>query len=1426
MLVFTQRGLKPMAFASAIFLLIFLVFADFVYGQTPTPTTNLPCWSRISQRYWVAARNTTGGKVQNGDVVTVALVININDANGGGSNTWPGTCNTSGNTSVYRFRYVQTVPTGTTYATGSLKGLTSRDLVYSGGSTDNVNNLTGNFTDASDLGDDAYVSGSQVVFNLGSGATNAQGGTLSSESKPSQSNGDRLIYQAVYNVTVNAANGSTINLGGGKLYYRNTSGGTTYEYTLPDMFVLVGQNLPTNLPVDTANAITAAERGTFGTLKTTKFGDPMGDVVTGFNFTRQTEVYDNEYSLVAQTTRDARVSPPTTAPSPVNLKTNPSNNATDVVFYTAGGSGAIQGGWDVISDHTRSVNTALGNPLFDAAGLALGKGRMLMVNGSYAPATMFKAPSAGLNENTYYKVSFWIRNICNNCHNPTGISGASGDGNRSNPGVLPNVAFMIDGNIVYTTGQIPYDNPTGAFDNTASRNKWYKREFIYYNQTANSEIELELKNFAPGGGGNDFVIDDIEIHRVLPTITYNENCLETGWDGTLTGTVNSTSIPSNFDWYRWQMSDDGGATWTNVTPATQAVAPLTPANYSVDYAIVNAPSGRKYRLIAATSEANLNDAKFFAGIAVVTVDDCCKTYRIQPIFTNIWSNAANWEVYDPPTSAPLFEWKPTAVPPTSDVRVEVRTNLIQDVNYTIRKCPLVLQPNGVSKLTIAPNITLNFDGGKDGNAYFNSRPVVVQSTAAGTGAIGKMADDSKTYGDDNVTLERYIPGTKRRWNLLTFGVTSPTATIRDGWGGGSRTRVSNSSNYNNNLPLGNPPTPKPNNVPFPTPGDYVAGDATIITGHRHPNASVANSQGFDWWPELIIPKDAQFWTWDYVNSVPKLVTAHRLVTTPSSIRPYDPNGIPDSVNRGTDWYSTETLNTNYRGTGNSIVNAFLDNVEEGYMIYTRGDRQVLENWYNSTTLRPTGSIKKLDRTLAINPAPALTVFGNPYPAPIDFETLMGTGNNSSVIKEYFYTWDGDLPGTYGTGAWRTVTKVGPGNWIATPSTGVGTGAKVQYISSSQAVLLEGKSSSNASIDITEDMKTDVATVDFTPFEVEGTEDGEAIPGVLFADLHSRGSAGELSVVDGAAIIIGNGYKADATDSKDIRKVFNFNSNANYLALGRDGKMLAFEAHPVPTSESVFYLVASGLEKAKYSFTFRASDLVAAGSEVFLKDKFLGTLTPISMVEDTRYDFEGTNDTLSQKADRFEIVFRKGEILPVTFTHVQAVELEGNVKVSWSVATEKNLSHYEVEHSRNGVDFGKAIRVEAKNTSPASYDWLHVQPGSGNHFYKVRGVDLDGKFNTSKVVKVTIGSGKPGFVAFPTLVNEAAQVSLQMNSMKAGDYVLQVTDMNGRVVKSQKITLGNGSSSQVLQLPASLQAGRYNIKLKGDSGEFLQVIVKD
>src|SRR5438067_2691112 len=137
---------------------------------------------------------------------------------------------------------------------------------------------------------------------------------------------------------------------------------------------------------------------------------------------------------------------------------------------------------------------------------------MLVINASYKTDTAFSYTVTGLCPNTYYELSAWMRNICSRCGCDSLGVGASGAGYLptapgDSSGVYPNLTFGVNGTDYYSTGYLKY---TG---------QWIKKGFIYLTGAAQTSFTLTIRNNAPGGGGNDWAIDDIAITTCSPDLT-------------------------------------------------------------------------------------------------------------------------------------------------------------------------------------------------------------------------------------------------------------------------------------------------------------------------------------------------------------------------------------------------------------------------------------------------------------------------------------------------------------------------------------------------------------------------------------------------------------------------------------------------------------------------------------------------------------------------------------------------------------------------------------------------------------------------------------------------------------------------------------------------------------------------------------------
>lgn len=487
------------------------------------------------------------------------------------------------------------------------------------------------FTDAFDS--DAgyyYVSGTDTIIrtNIGVGASNVARGRLTNTSKPSVF-GSTCIIMATYRVVVYANYATTINVGGGALTTRD---GVTTIYR-----ALNFQNRNASVysspglcpgPVSATNAIGGDFNGTFGAPAT---GAPLAR-----NRGTSTNVLGYIYK------------PFVTGGGPndyyYGIANNTSATFTTVNSWPKPDSRRVFSVWDIIGDHTGAADPLKGNNPCDTTQPVSPTnpcGYMLVINSAYKTDTAFQYTVTNLCPNTYYEISAWLRNVCSKCScdsNGVGTSGAGyipfAPGDSS--GVQPNLAFDINGTDYYTTGNIVHVGSTANQQRGSdSTNQWVKRGFTYVTGVAQTSLTLTIRNNAPGGGGNDWALDDISLATCLPNMNYSPSLAPTVCDSNSIVIYDTVrSYFNNYDYYKWQRSTDGGVTWTDVSAPAGPIVPTWNGSaweYITSYTVppantTLANNGDRYRLIVATTSTNLanGDCQFTDGVSLISLNvvDC------------------------------------------------------------------------------------------------------------------------------------------------------------------------------------------------------------------------------------------------------------------------------------------------------------------------------------------------------------------------------------------------------------------------------------------------------------------------------------------------------------------------------------------------------------------------------------------------------------------------------------------------------------------------------------------------------------------------------------------------------------------------------------------------------------------------------------
>ena len=196
-------------------------------------------------------------------------------------------------------------------------------------------------------------------------------------------------------------------------------------------------------------------------------------------------------------------------------------------------------------------------------------------------------------------------------------------------GVQPNLAFQVNGTDYYTTGNMRYSGttPTGS----DSTNSWVKRGFTYLTGITQTSFTLTIRNNAPGGGGNDWALDDINVATCLPNMSYSPSLVPTVCDSnTLTIYDTVRSYFNNYTNYKWQRSTNSGSSWTDVTaalgPVQHPAGMARPINTFLLIPFLHpkllSDSGDIYRVIVATTVPNLanTNCQFTDGVSIITLN--------------------------------------------------------------------------------------------------------------------------------------------------------------------------------------------------------------------------------------------------------------------------------------------------------------------------------------------------------------------------------------------------------------------------------------------------------------------------------------------------------------------------------------------------------------------------------------------------------------------------------------------------------------------------------------------------------------------------------------------------------------------------------------------------------------------------------------
>ncbi|RYE12418.1 MAG: T9SS type A sorting domain-containing protein, partial [Sphingobacteriales bacterium] len=183
-------------------------------------------------------------------------------------------------------------------------------------------------------------------------------------------------------------------------------------------------------------------------------------------------------------------------------------------------------------------------------------------------------------------------------------------------------------------------------------------------------------------------------------------------------------------------------------------------------------------------------------------------------------------------------------------------------------------------------------------------------------------------------------------------------------------------------------------------------------------------------------------------------------------------------------------------------------------------------------------------------------------------------------------------------------------------------------------------------------------------------------------------------------------------------------------------------------------------------------------------------------------------------------------LPVKLVSFKASLQKDEVLVSWVTASEIDNDYFEVEKSLDGKNFEAIGKIAGKGTDFGrnSYSFTDNRPAAGINYYRLRQVDLDGKFTLSHIAAVQLNSNLKELVTvFPNPVTD--RFTLTAENFAAGNYSLELYDVYGHLIISQTLKIGSGPATDEVKV-SGLPGGMYMLRISGNNQHIIQQIVKN
>lgn len=138
-------------------------------------------------------------------------------------------------------------------------------------------------------------------------------------------------------------------------------------------------------------------------------------------------------------------------------------------------------------------------------------------------------------------------------------------------------------------------------------------------------------------------------------------------------------------------------------------------------------------------------------------------------------------------------------------------------------------------------------------------------------------------------------------------------------------------------------------------------------------------------------------------------------------------------------------------------------------------------------------------------------------------------------------------------------------------------------------------------------------------------------------------------------------------------------------------------------------------------------------------------------------------------------------LPIELLSFDGEEIDNDVHLKWSTASESNNDYFTIEKSIDGIVYEKIGTVDAVGNSSVinHYSMIDPSPFLGRNYYRLRQTDVDGRYVTYDPIMFNKVDKELNLAVFPNPAKEVMNIDYSSDSFE--EVFVKMTDMNGKLI---------------------------------------------